>query len=74
MTTEDGLDSLLRLSYCARCHCSVPLEEWRVTSELTGWRHVGPLRDHRLDRHVEPNEHGETHCGWLKPVPKGGKV
>ena len=53
---------------CARCHCSVPLDEWEVVGAATALRHKGPMRDHHEERFVEPDENGDDECGWIMPI------
>ena len=73
MNLLDGLypDGVEAVSQCARCHCSVPLDEWEPVAGVTAFRHKGPLRDHAEDRLAEPDDlTGEDTCGWIKKVPR----
>lgn len=56
--------------WCDRCHCSVPLTEWRpvAVDDRLFMKHVGPMRDHSTARYVEPDENGETECGFVERV------
>lgn len=57
--------------WCSRCHCSVPLLEWKVSaySEPRLYiKHVGPMRDHDPDVYVEADENGNVDCGFVEHV------
>ena len=59
-----------RLHYCSRCHCSVPVNEWKLSSTGLTWKHRGPVRDHHIDKLVELDEDGKRDCGWIESIPK----
>ncbi|KKM20442.1 hypothetical protein LCGC14_1645420 [marine sediment metagenome] len=59
-----------KLHYCSRCHCSVPLNEWKLSSTGKTWKHVGALRDGDIKKLVEPDEDGNVQCGWVTRVPE----
>ena len=68
MTTETDSSDADVVSYCSRCHCSVPLDEWELVG--SSFRHKGPMRDHRVDRFVGVDEEGGDRCGWMKRIPE----
>lgn len=58
-------------SYCARCKCAIPIDEWEVVGAASAFRHKGPLRfAGDPDRFNDPDDHGCDECGWIKRVPQ----
>ncbi len=61
--------NMMKMHYCSRCHVLVPLNEWKLSSTGNTFKHVGPMRDHHIDKFVESDEDGSIACEWIEPIP-----